>query len=46
MKKNYAFLLLLLALVWGACAQNQYWTYQSRTIDNSAHYAVSKIFLP
>lgn len=27
MKKNYAFLLLLLALVWGACAQNSHWSY-------------------
>lgn len=28
MRKNYTFLLLLLALVCGACAQNAHWEYQ------------------
>ena len=41
MKKNYAFLLLLLALVWGACAQNQYWTYQSQNFTTNPTSTVS-----
>ena len=44
MRKNYTFLLLLLALVWGACAQNAHWAYGLQNINTyTASSAVTVI---